>query len=364
MRDLSASTVSVIAWSAGAVLLCALGLISGAPVPGLVGTLILLVGLLAARRAPIVASLVFAAGFGFVSTAPGLLAFIDALLALVFCGWIAYRRPITHAAILVAVLGLSGLFNPVDRSFTSDMTAIMVWLGQLITVALIGVAVQRWQRLRREMAEDLRRRRRDIARALHDSVAASLTSVVIKAEVLGLAQGDEETEISRQLQDIAEDSRRSMRQVRQLISILDSEERDEIVASIESLSSVMDKGRERFEAKGFEVLPSDFGGSELPVALDPPCVELVDRFLAEVATNALKYAPAKSTLEVERRYVDGHYELSVFNDLGAREAKADSGIWSSGLGLRTLSADAEKFGGEVLAGQSENRWRTTLRLPA
>ncbi|AIT62353.1 sensor histidine kinase [Corynebacterium doosanense] len=361
MRDLSASTVSVIAWSAGAVLLCALGLISGAPVPGLVATLVLMGALIAARRVPIIASVVFVAGFVFVSSTPGLLGFIDAILALAFCAWMAYRRPALHVGILVVVLGLAGLFDPTAGRFTSDYSAAVIWMTQLISVALIGWGIQRWQRARREMIEDLRRRRREIARTLHDSVAASLTSVVIKAEVLGLAQDDDDTEMSRQLRDIAEDSRRSMRQVRQLITILDSEERDDLVASIESLSSVLDKGRERFEAKGFHVTPADFGGSELPVALDPPCVELVDKFLAEVATNALKYAPARSTLVVERRYADGNYELSVSNDLGPR---SPAGVMSSGLGLRNLSADAERLGGELLAGASEDRWRTTLRLPA
>lgn len=361
MRHLSASTVSVIAWSVGAVILCVLGLLAGAPLPGVAGTLVLMAALIAARRVPIIASVVFTAAFVFVSTAPGLLGFIDAILALIFCGWIAYRRPALHAGILVAMLGPAGLFDPTAGRLTSDYAAVVVWLGQLITVALIGWGIQRWQRARREMAEDLRRRRREIARTLHDSVAASLTSVVIKAEVLGLAQGDEDTEMSRQLRDIAEDSRRSMRQVRQLITILDSAERDDLVASIESLSSVLDKGRERFEARGFEVLPPDFGGSELPVALEPSCVELVDRFLAEVATNALKYAPARSTLEVERRYADGSYELSVSNEIGQRVA---AGEMSSRLGLRNLSADAEAAGGEVLAGASEGRWRTTLRLPA
>lgn len=266
-----------------------------------------------------------------------------------------------HTAILAVVLGIAGLFDPTTRSVTADPIAIAIWIVQLVTVALIGWGIQRWQRSRREMAEDLKRRRREIARALHDSVAASLTSVVIKAEVLGLAQGDQDTEISRQLKDIAEDSRRSMRQVRQLIKILDSPERDDLVASIESLSSVLEKGRERFEAQGFHIHPEDFGGSELPVALAPERVELVDRFLSEVATNALKYAPAGSTLEVERRFVDGCYELGISNELGTREA---GGAMSSGLGLRNLSADAEKAGGSVLAGASEGRWSTTLRLPA
>lgn len=362
MKLPSVPRVTLIIWAAASVLLVILGLFLHVPLTGMTTTLVLIAAIVAVRFAPVVASVVFVAAFAFVATSPGLLGLVDAVLVLGFCGWIAYRRPVIHVAILVVLLGMAGLYDPTAQAFITEIVAIVVWFGQLCTVALIGWGIRRWQRARREMAEDLKRRRRDIARALHDSVASSLTSVVIKAEVLGLARGNEDDEITRQLQQIAEESRRSMQQVRQLITILDSPERDDVVASIESLSTVLEKGRSRLNNHGFRVVPAKFVGAELPVVLAPESVALVDRFLKEVATNALKYAPPASEMAVHGSDADGFFVLSVTNEVPVDESAPDD--LSSGLGLRNLRGDASALGGTVEAGKDGQTWTTTLRLPA
>lgn len=362
MKQLSASTTLVAAWAGASTILLLIGIASGAPLIGLTATLILFSSIAVTWWAPTVASVVFAAAFMFQASVPGLFSFLDALLAIFFCGLIAYRYRLAHVGVMVVVLGAAGLYDPTAGRFTTDPLPVVIWLFQLLMAAVIGWSIQRWERSRREMAEELRQRRREIARALHDSVAASLTSVVIKAEVLGLAQEGKDEEIARQLRGIAEDSRRSMQQVRQLITVLDSAERDELAASIESLSTVLHDGRARFIDFGFDVIPADFGAAELPVVLEPARVDLVDKFLAEVATNALKYAPPGSTIVMDTVLADGHFELSVANDT---KAIGDvRGRLSSGLGLRNLREDAQRLGGNLAAQRVDDRWHTALRLPA
>ena len=113
----------------------------------------------------------------------------------------------------------SGVYFPV-----SIETAIFLFVLLLVAWA-VGWILRAFLITRERQADrlkaELERERERTVKALHGSVASSLTSVVLRSEALAMS-GDDQTAKAAKL--IAEDARRSMQEVRQLIRFMRSDD--------------------------------------------------------------------------------------------------------------------------------------------
>lgn len=334
----------------------AFGFILGYPLLGIFLTVLMVLLLVAALKYPVPAGLLFAGTFGFALTNPDWVHLIDVLFAPVMAGVLAYRLPLIHSVWVVGLYGILGLIDASGPTLTTDLTAVAIWVGQLLIAVAIGHTVRERERDGARLRQSFEARRSEMARTLHDSVAASLTAVVVRAQSLGLKQKGTDPAVAAELAAIAEESRQAMAQVRQLIKVLDTSERDALESSVQSLSTLVDAQVKRLRSHGFTVDTDDVPA----VHLDEAVVKTVDKFLNEAATNALKYGERTEPARVRLGYSKGRF-LAILSNAVADASPG--GDMSTGVGLHSLRDDAESLGGTFRAGRSGPTWEARLELP-
>lgn len=134
----------------------------------------------------------------------------------------------TAGLILVLVHTALSMVDFTGGTVDMDPAVLVVVLAILGTGHLIGrnrlTQEIRNADLRRTLADSQRRQRLGMARELHDSVATSLTSVVMRSQTLELtATGNDNAEIREGLEDISRTSREALEQVRTMLRLLNSE---------------------------------------------------------------------------------------------------------------------------------------------
>ena len=274
---------------------------------------------------------------------------------------VAYRGHTVAAAAGSTLIWYSGSVNPSEGVlFPPDLLASTVWALFLAAAVLLGHILYRVIIQRRDLMEqwdnDIRARRTSLARALHDSVAASLTSVVMRAETLSLQQGFA-AETQAELAAIAEQARDSMKEVRSLLRILSS---DSPSCSSGLESSAADQFYQIvsfLKAHGFTV---ETRGSFRVLSLNSDGLVVLREVLKEVATNIIKYANPGSTVTLTVEDHDGYVTISFINTVGSRKPASDL---TTGLGLPAISQLAEGIGGDMRTVSSSTRWNTELRIP-
>ncbi|GAB3946673.1 hypothetical protein GCM10028828_18380 [Corynebacterium tapiri] len=149
-----------------------------------------------------------------------------------------------------------------------------------------------------------------------------------------------------------------MRQVRQLINLLDAGEDEELVMRLESLKETVDKTRETLEEHGFSV---DCPRTTPSIILDSGKEILINRFLRETTTNILKYGEPGSRVEVVHDYSSAQLNLIVLNEI--RQGDYRQPELSSGIGIGALKETAAALGA-VVSSQAidDGRWETQLRI--
>ncbi|AWB82842.1 hypothetical protein C3B44_11305 [Corynebacterium yudongzhengii] len=342
-----------------AVLVIAVGSVFAYPLAGIILTLCLIGLLAAANWRPLMSAVLFVVAFVVAIIHPELTSLIDILLAPIMCLVVACRLPIIHTVWFVPVITVLGLFDTNQSAWITDPVAVSVWVVVLLLAVLVGRIVRQREQVRAQMAENYRRRRAELARALHDSVAASLTNVIVRAEVLGLKQAGGDPEKELQLRAIIEDSRRSMGQVRELIRVLESSDTESLEREFTPAEAVFSDEYRRLSSHGFDVRAN----TAPSVVLTTDARALVEDFVREVATNIIKYAPAGSAVIIHHVVHDGHYLLEITNDTDPVPEHTDQDM-STHRGLRDLSERAAHLGGRLEAGARIGQWTTVLELPA
>jgi signal transduction histidine kinase len=361
----------------------------------------LMVGLVAITpRLPFVASvlslLLLTSAYVLGDVAP-LFAFLFAALVLE----IIVARGLLTVGIFLAIaqwaLSMVDLSNNV--LVTDPMSLMMVAL--LLVVAYIigwnrnnqGV---RQQMLRDSLANQERDQRMELARELHDSVATSLTSVVMRAQALSLLTPDEADQATREgLEGISSTSRDALDQLRTMLRLLNEEPSNTAFRTRGDgppLRKMISNAAKEMKAHGFKVVTDiDLPRDVSRAANRPPSPEehtvpgpwfdraTVSKVLTEMASNAVKHSTSRSTVTLTCAVEGTCLVLSMSNEVGEQSLAYDDSAMSSGLGLGSMQARADKAEGVLLSGlenvpdkgsdgQASREsypllWRTTLRLP-
>ncbi|TQM15018.1 sensor histidine kinase [Pseudonocardia kunmingensis] len=291
---------------------------------------------------------------------------------------LAVHRPARHTAVLAVAYLLSFGVYLVLRP---DRT-VPVWLLVALQVALV-VGVAGWGMLvrsRRQLVASLRERaeaaevaarlraersqheaREALAREMHDVLGHRLSLLSVHAGALAYYRGASAEEIARAAEVVRENARRALQDLREVIGVLRTPERDRPLPGVEDVVELVDETRragtpvELRDVSG--VTP---GGRAVPATVGRTLYRLVQEGL----TNARKHAPGAPVLVRITGDPGDHLSVEVIN---ARPPLAPpAGVApaiGSGEGLRGLAERATLVGGRLEHGPTRTGgWRLGMRL--
>ncbi|WJY58817.1 Histidine kinase [Corynebacterium afermentans subsp. lipophilum] len=249
----------------------------------------------------------------------------------------------------------SGVYFPI-----SFETAIFLFVLLLVAWA-VGWILRAFLITRERQADrlkaELERERERTVKALHGSVASSLTSVVLRSEALAMS-GDEQTAKAAKL--IAEDARRSMQEVRQLIRFMRSDDpaafNEDTATHTPALGEALRSFSDTLRSHGYTVAESGLQGE----GLNSISLRHAPSAFREIQTNVIKYADKHRPVIVAAVEDDNDVQILVQN-IGALEAQAVE--MSTGVGLGEVSSLLKEDGATLDAGYHGEAFRYHLTVP-
>lgn len=352
-----------------ALVVCAVSVVvgllaAGIPDSTIATTLRLVVPIVAvcALLSPLPSAFAFAVLLQIVSTRPGLES------PVIFFGTLAVvanlalcLRPAVSAlcAFLLWYLALTRVVNgeliPDDPepSAILGVFIILVWTGALVIRETLVIRRRESERFQQQI-EDERER---AVRALHGSVAASLTSVVLRSESMAM-NAPEKTRHESLL--IAEDARRAMREVRELIRFMKtSDESDFALENFQGPTELLNDlitiiGKIR--SHGFTVVESGINETVLS-GIQMRHGYAVTR---ELKTNILKYADQSEPIIVAAVRDEDSVTIAIQNTIATSSPDLNM---TTEIGLNDAMSLVKSDGGTLTFNKAESTWRTELAFP-
>lgn len=211
------------------------------------------------------------------------------------------------------------------------------------------------ERVRFEAA--LQRHRRATIHSLHDSVASTLTSSILRAESLAL-EPDISPSIKENIQLISQENREAITQIRELIQVLHSENRE--YASLQ-VDTTFEEQLNEFEtllrSHNFNVETANGELSREVIASVPVLTMPVMR---ELAANIIKYGVSGSRVYVDITVSEKSLFVEVRSTIGAAQSPT---YLSTGLGLKEIQKEMKLHDGEFTWGSQGNEWFSHWTIP-
>ena len=241
------------------------------------------------------------------------------------------------------------------------INSVVIWA---IVIGLTRLATRSFDRLRRESqaqaamrVEALRHQRRGIAHDLHDTVAYSTTTMIMRAEQMKLRATDET--LLADLDFIITTGRRSVRDLRSMMETLRRNDPDLDAGAgsmwrLVRVSEVIEDRTAELAAHGLALQ------TQAPDELDqlPESVrETLAKLIVEATSNMVKHAaagPCRLLVEIE----DGNVEAVFTNSVDPQAVVTDEG-----LGLLGAAERIEALGGELEATSASGTWIVRAQLP-
>jgi signal transduction histidine kinase len=301
----------------------------------------------------VVASVVVAAGSGYLEP----IIFEVCIVAFVIGAWVASVR-------VALPLGLLALATPVLVWLVEPGWAdvsVGVWMLGVAFPWLVSRAVLRQLQLaseldatRRELDEQARlAERRAIARDVHDLVGHGLAAMMLHVTGARHVLRRDPDAAEEALRAAEQQGRRSMRELRQTLTLLRSQDDDAVAAPVPTagdIGALVDDAR----AGGLAVELRVRGDLS---SVDPGVGVAVYRIAQEALANAARHAPrARTVLGVERA---GDDVVVLAETTGQVATSADGG----GYGIVGMRERASALGGDLQAGPTPGGWRVSCRLP-
>jgi signal transduction histidine kinase len=263
--------------------------------------------------------------------------------------------------------------DPHGRSLSDGLTIMIVYLSISAFVLGVTLATRHWWQIRRELAEArhdvkiqqgqraIAEERTRIARELHDVVAHSMSVIHMQATSASYRIKNLDPEARAEFVRIAAGARSSMREMRQLLSVLRDESADA------DLTPVPDLGRlpELVESAERAGVPVDLRLAEAArVTLLPEGVALAAyRIIQESLSNVIRHAPGAHTM-IDLDVDGSDLVLSVVNDATTQPAQAMDAPGRARHGLPGMRERARLAGGSLETGaRDEGGYRVAARLP-
>lgn len=208
-------------------------------------------------------------------------------------------------------------------------------------------------RERQEHAAYLLRLRQSVAAELHDTVARSLTYLMMTAET-ALLRGDG---LRDGLEKIIAGARESIGELHLVMRVLKAPDPAPVISLQHTpLTEALEAGATQLQQHGFEVLSTVEGDFSVISTGD---AVLLGTAAGEAIANILKHADPALPCTIMVEITDELAELTFVNGYTSDA----SSVSREGLGLWGMQERLRTAGGEVHARPAGNQWLTTVRLP-
>lgn len=299
--------------------------------------------------------------FLILSVQPDIRVTVFTFFAPLIAALITYQGHPKATVIGALILWYLGSIDPISGGYVpSDVLASVIWGAILAVSILVGYTFYRITRQRRDLLsqwdDDIRHRKQTLARALHDSVATSLTSVVMRSEALSLRR-ELAPDISAELTAIADQARISMQEVRSLLEVLHKDTEPRTSTSEPPVAHQLSALAQSLTTHGFTV---EVTGIRPHVPLNADGLVALREILAEIATNIFKYAEPGSTVGIT---VNDYQDDAIITVTNTPRGIPPGAHLSSGVGLPAISQLAATIGGTLRVVSSSTRWTTELHVP-
>lgn len=275
----------------------------------------------------------------------------------VLLGVVASRRPWYVALIPAVLLTAISAIDPQPQGFaladiaTTSFMALLFTLGVVVGALAGDVAAER-----RALREQAQAQREAIMTMLHDSVAATLTSAVLRSETLAL-QPSADDAVRDTAAAIADDARRAMGEVRDLLWVM-KDDSDAVGSARRPLEDTIEDCAQLLRSHGFACAPS----VRLPRSLRSRGLPReLDLVFTEVMANILKYAAPGSVVTLSAAGESRGVAVEIRSASAVRQSDAHM---STGLGLGDIAGRIDSAGGRYSGGAQGTEWVTSVWLPA
>lgn len=279
---------------------------------------------------------------------PGIM-FFGALFLIVTLNSIGHHR---FSATVACITAVFGFYSADEQRFIVDSTALLIFIFLAISAFSTGWWIWRVrkQRIDDNIKADLRRK--EITSLLHDTVAADLTSLIVKLEKLAITTPERSDELTR----AAQTARSAVTNTRALLGELNAPESERGATASVPLSTTINGMIETLEAHGFEV----DSHVRLNPAVNSSLINLaLERTLKEATTNIVKYATPASVVTL--RADANREEIDILISNAHRRQR--SSVGSSKLGLQTMHSNLEAVSGTLTIENDSQNWHLKLNVP-
>lgn len=274
----------------------------------------------------------------------------------VIVGLISYRRPWTHAVMPGLVLVLLSIIDPIHGILASlDLFSFLLVAAINVTGIIFGVYLKKARQ--RQLAAEQRSQeyRHALMTTLHDSVATTLTSVVMRSETLGLLETN--PKVAENATAIADDARKAMGEVRDLLRLMKNEDLPTLKKARSTIAEELEEMQSFLKSHGFEcTVKGKLGKLARSMAL-PNDLHLV---FSELSANLIKYAEAGSEITIRLRRNYRGLDMEVYSLIAG--AQADQHM-TTGLGLSEIEKRVTAANGTFSSGPHNGKWVSALYIP-
>jgi signal transduction histidine kinase len=276
---------------------------------------------------------------------------------------------LSAGAILAATLVGGG--DMVAELVVGNVAVVLVgWLAGENTRASRVYAAQRAERAAEraaaaeaEAAEQVRRaladERAQIARELHDIVAHAMSLIAVRSGVARMVIETDPGQAREALTIIETTTRRSLREMRLLVSMLrDADDHDAELSPAPGLGDLSRLVADT--AAAGVVVDVDIDGT--PRDLSPAADLSAYRIVQEALTNVVRHAgPTQATVRIT--YLPAEVSIEVADGGPCGQAPNPGSRTGSGHGLIGMRERAAMFGGELVAGPDAAGFRVRASIP-
>lgn len=306
-----------------------------------------------AIRRPFVAACGYGALFAFAMWCPDWRSFLFLAWSPVIVGIVAFQKRWLWAVPLAVVYTYFITTDP-SNNYLPDFDPFNLSLPLLLYAVAIGIgaALRRTRDQRLASEQRAAEQREALMTALHDSVAATLTSVVMRSETLALTQTDPSAADSAEA--IADDARRAMGEVRDLLRVMKNES---VTQGVKSLEEDLDTMVSFLSSHGF-ICETDINLGKTGQLALPQKLSLV---FSELAVNILKYAQPESRVSIEANSTSKNIDVHITSSIAAQQSRQ---FMTTSLGLSEIARRVRRVHGTFGSGKEADQWVTRLSLPA
>jgi signal transduction histidine kinase len=195
--------------------------------------------------------------------------------------------------------------------------------------------------------------RAELARNVHDVIGHSLAVIIAQSDSVEFLDPSNTTAMRSTAAAISETARRSLGEVRQVLTRMDATDTSERAVLFDLDALIANVSR-----SGAAVESAVFG---YPRALDGTQRETAHRVTQEALTNALKFSDRAQSISVERRWTADRLTITVRNAIAPDGAPAVGAF--SGSGIAGMQERLAAIGGSLVIDDNPRAFALTARIP-